>query len=239
MLRKHVFVLYWLLLTAGMVVGAVVLWQLGMFHQLFDSDVSRISTIILLVFLLSSCHAGFYLFRFSMELEAIRAQGRRLLALPADDRPDAIAAGDGVPPRLRKQLSAIVRRHHGSSVTSPPENSSLIQMLDNRIKAPVRLGWLLSDLLIKLGLLGTVIGFILMLGAISEGGNVDISNIDTLLTDMGSGMRVALFTTLTGLTTGTLLGFQYFIVERSADALTEHIVEFVEQPVAGHRHPGN
>ena len=167
------------------------------------------------------------------KLETIRAQDRRFLALPADDRVDAIATGDGVPPRLRNQWPAIVSRYNGSSTTGPPEKSSLIQMLDNRIKAPVRLGWLLSDLLIKLGLLGTVIGFILMLGAISGGGSVDISNIDTLLTDMGSGMRVALFTTLAGLTTGTLLGFQYFIVERSADVLMENIVEFVELRIAG------
>ncbi|MFC1681820.1 MotA/TolQ/ExbB proton channel family protein [Pseudomonadota bacterium] len=235
--RKHIFPLYWLLLSAGTAIAVVVLWQQDLFHQLFESDVSRLSSIILLVFLLASGHAGFYLFRFSSDLEAIRVQERRLSALPAGDRFSVISAGDGLSTRQRKQLSSIVLRCYGSKTAGLSENSSLIHMLDNQIKAPVRLGWLLSDLLIKLGLLGTVIGFILMLGAISGGGSVDISNIDTLLTNMGSGMRVALFTTLTGLTTGTLLGFQYFIVERSADLLMTNIAEFVELRIADAHHP--
>lgn len=226
--QKQVFTLYWLLLMAGSVVAAVVLWQLGLFYQLYVSDVSRLSSIIILVFVTASCHAGIYLFRFSSDTDAVRELDRSLEALPVNDRVRALSSRDGTPVRLQAQLSGIAQRFEGSNPGVFHENTILIQMLDNQIKAPVRLGWLLSDLLIKLGLLGTVIGFILMLGAISGGGSVDISNIDILLTDMGSGMRVALFTTLTGLACGTLLGFQYFIVERAADVLLAQISGLVE-----------
>lgn len=234
MRQKQVFTLYWLLLAAGVAITAVILWQHGLFQQLFESDTSRLSSIILLVFLLASCHAGFYLFRFSADLKAIEEQRRRLLMTPTRERSNVSTADEGIPPRLRGQLSAITTRHDGSEPSNTVGTSTLVGMLDNQIKAPVQLGWLLSDLLIKLGLLGTVIGFILMLGAISEGGSIDISNIDTLLTDMGSGMRVALFTTLTGLITGTLLGFQYYIVERAADVLMASIAEYIELHIASH-----
>jgi hypothetical protein len=228
MYHKHLFTLHWMLLAAGMVILAFVIWQHGLFHQLFHSDVSRLSSIILLVFLIASFHAAFHLFRFSRDTEAVRQQDEKLKRLPLTERFRILSSGQGFPSRLKKQLSAIASRYESMNSAASLENTMLMQMLDNQIKAPVRLGWLLSDLLIKLGLLGTVIGFILMLGAISDGGSVDSSNIDVLLTDMGSGMRVALFTTLTGLTTGTVLGFQYFIVERSADVLMARVTELVE-----------
>ncbi len=232
MYHKHLFTLHWMLLAAGIVIFAFIIWQQGLFHQLFQSDVSRLSSIILLVFLISSLHAAFHLFRFSRDTEAVRQQDEKLKLAPLTERFRILSSGKGFPPRLKTQLSAIASRCESMNSASSLENTMLMQMLDNQIKAPVRLGWLLSDLLIKLGLLGTVIGFILMLGAISDGGSVDSSNIDVLLTDMGSGMRVALFTTLTGLTTGTLLGFQYFIVERSADVLMTRVTELVELRLA-------
>ena len=37
-----------------------------------------------------------------------------------------------------------------------------------------------------------------------------------------AGMRIALFTTLAGITAGLLLGIQYRIAERGADALEYH-----------------
>ena len=226
--RNQAFVLYWLLLMAGILVAAVVLWHQGLFHQLFASDVSRLSSVILAAFLVSSVHAGFYLIRFTRDAETLRKQWAGNVSILSDGPPGAVDA-DGIPRRIKDPLSAIEGRHRSRIPPDGLQYSEPFRMLENQIKAPVRFGWLLSDLLIKLGLLGTVVGFILMLGAISGGAAVDISNIDTLLAEMGSGMRVALFTTLTGLSTGTLLGFQYFIVERSADTLLAVVIRLIER----------
>jgi biopolymer transport protein ExbB/TolQ len=62
-------------------------------------------------------------------------------------------------------------------------------------------------------LVGTVIGFILMLSPIAEMESFESNNIRNLLTAMSSGMAVALFTTLTGLITSTLLKVQYFLAD--------------------------
>ena len=74
-------------------------------------------------------------------------------------------------------------------------------------------GYFISDLLLRLGLVGTVIGFILMLSPIAEMESFESNNIRNLLTAMSSGMAVALFTTLTGLITSTLLKVQYFLAD--------------------------
>ena len=85
----------------------------------------------------------------------------------------------------------------------------LAEHLENRHA----LGYFVSDLLLKLGLVGTVIGFILMLSPIAEMESFESNNIRNLLTAMSSGMAVALFTTLTGLITSTLLKVQYFLAD--------------------------
>ena len=75
------------------------------------------------------------------------------------------------------------------------------------------LGYLAVDILLKLGLTGTVIGFILMLLPIGEIRDFDPQVLQQLLATMSGGMAVALYTTLTGLVTSMLLKFQYFVLD--------------------------
>ena len=70
------------------------------------------------------------------------------------------------------------------------------------------LGHFTCDVLLKLGLLGTVVGFILMLLPIGEIEEFDPSLMRELLSAMSAGMAVALYTTLAGLTTSTRLKLQ-------------------------------
>ena len=63
-----------------------------------------------------------------------------------------------------------------------------------------RIAWFIAESLMALGMIGTVIGFILMLGSSFE--SIDVSNTETLkstLTSMAIGMSTALYTTVTGL----------------------------------------
>ena len=79
--------------------------------------------------------------------------------------------------------------------------------------AKLETGWFVVDLLLKLGLVGTVIGFIIMLSAITEIENFDFTLMNKLLQNMSDGMKVALYTTLTGLVTSILLSMQYKYLE--------------------------
>ena len=79
-----------------------------------------------------------------------------------------------------------------------------------------------------MGLLGTVVGFILMLGPISALDTTDQGAIKAALGAMSSGMAVALYTTLTGLIGGMLLKIQGFLLENAVDELIHRITWLTE-----------
>ena len=129
---------------------------------------------------------------------------------------------------VSRQLALIVRL----PLDQQGLQGALIEALERRIMGAHQLGWLLADLMVKLGLLGTVVGFIAMLGALTTLGSFDVAAIQGLLLDMSTGMRIALFTTLSGLGAGVLLGIQYHVVERGAEQLLARIAEVSAQVVA-------
>jgi hypothetical protein len=75
--------------------------------------------------------------------------------------------------------------------------------LSDSICTRAKVGWFFSDALMTLGMLGTVLGFIMML----EG---DITAAKAALASMSKGMGVALYTTAAGVICGLLLKVQLF-----------------------------
>ena len=104
----------------------------------------------------------------------------------------------------------------------------MLERLENALGRGHETGWFVADLMIRLGLLGTVIGFIFMLGSVADVSSVDIHALQQLLTNMSGGMRIALYTTLTGLGAGMLLGLQYRLLDQAADRLMAEIIELSE-----------
>jgi hypothetical protein len=83
-----------------------------------------------------------------------------------------------------------------------------------------KIGWYLAETALALGMLGTLAGFLLMLGTAFT--NIDISNTATLqtaLTNMALGMSTALYTTLVGLIVSIFLKSQLVNLEHYADGL--------------------
>lgn len=107
-------------------------------------------------------------------------------------------------------------------VNNSSERISLT-LVEDELSNKHSLGYLAIDVLLKLGLTGTVIGFILMLLPIGEIQDFDPKVLQQLLSTMSGGMAVALYTTLTGLVTSMLLKFQYFILDSSLSHTLNHI----------------
>ena len=99
------------------------------------------------------------------------------------------------------------------------ESQGLLRILEDELSNRHALGHMISDILLKLGLTGTVVGFILMLLPIGEMKDFDPEKIQPLLSSMSGGMAVALYTTLSGLITSTMLKFQYFLLDSSLSKL--------------------
>ena len=75
-------------------------------------------------------------------------------------------------------------------------------------------GWFISESCLALGMVGTVTGFLIMLGTAFE--NVDVTNAATLqqaLADMATGMSTALWTTLVGLVSSLIIKVQLVNLE--------------------------
>ncbi len=82
-------------------------------------------------------------------------------------------------------------------------------------------GWFTADALLKIGLLGTIIGFILMLSPIASLASFDPASLQKALGEMSGGMAVALYTTLSGLIANIVLRFQFQFL---ADAMQKLIL---------------
>lgn len=71
-------------------------------------------------------------------------------------------------------------------------------------------GWFFSELCLTLGMLGTVIGFVLMLGGFELLDMNNTASMNSFITSFGHGMSKALYATLTGIVCSILLKLQYF-----------------------------
>jgi len=123
---------------------------------------------------------------------------------------------------LDKEISSLDHTNHPTLIRSFIDNASKenssnqknnLDLLQDELSNRHALGYLAVDILLKLGLTGTVIGFILMLLPIGEIKDFDPQILQKLLATMSGGMAVALYTTLTGLVTSMLLKFQYFLLD--------------------------
>ena len=78
----------------------------------------------------------------------------------------------------------------------------------------VEKGWLWSDIVLSLGMIGTVIGFMIMLGSFVGVDFSDFDSVQGLITKLSAGMATSLSTTLVGLIASVILKLQFFGLER-------------------------
>ena len=75
-------------------------------------------------------------------------------------------------------------------------------------------GWLWSDIVLSLGMIGTVIGFMMMLAGFIDIDFSDFDSVQVLITKLSAGMSTSLSTTLVGLIASVILKLQFFGLER-------------------------
>ena len=79
-------------------------------------------------------------------------------------------------------------------------------------------GWFIAESCVVLGLIGTVTGFILMLGtAFTELDVTNIVSVQNALVKMSLGMSTALYTTLVGLISSLAIKIQLVTIERQIE----------------------
>jgi len=163
-----------------------VLYDLNFLNLILVSDKSKISMVILTIYLVATMHWMYVARNLDSEMK-----------------------GGG-------KVSDFLMISESKTSTG---RQSLLKILEDELSNRHALGHMISDILLKLGLTGTVVGFILMLLPIGEMKDFDPEKIQPLLSSMSGGMAVALYTTLSGLVTSTVLKFQYFLLDSSLSKL--------------------
>lgn len=125
---------------------------------------------------------------------------------------------------LAREAEVLLKPHEGSGMGGD-STTLAAELLAEKLRGQHQIGWFVSGVLIKLGLLGTVIGFVIMLASVGKLESLDITQVQHLMQQMTQGMKIALNTTIFGLVSSILLGMQYLFLDRSADKLVAEAVQ--------------
>jgi MotA/TolQ/ExbB proton channel family len=216
---EHVLLLKGLLLLSVVGFAFAGAWQHGLLHRVWREDMTGISVAITVVFLVATAHGSVCLLRLSRALNHLANVQR---AVATDDRSKALLP-DGCVSRYIRDLHTKASLSKGTV-----DQGLLLDTFEAELKQGHLFGWFIADLLLSLGLLGTVIGFIAMLGPISGLDAGDQSALKGALAAMSGGMAVALYTTLTGLIGGMLLKVQGFLLDGAVDELVRRTTRLTE-----------
>ncbi len=226
--RDFLPMLRWLILMSLTGFGLAVIWQLGVIQAMFATDRTRISSLILGLFALTSLHCLAQTWFVSRELVATRVFREALLrdlarasvTLGEADQ----APKDSMIARHVANLVAKARAQGGRRV----DQTLLLRVLADRLRSRERLGVFVSEALLRLALLGTAVGFILMLIPLAGLTAFDPETMRKALSGMSGGMAIALNITVTGIATALLLKLQYFFLDTGVVDLVDTITEVTE-----------
>jgi hypothetical protein len=214
-------VLKWVLLMTLIVIGAVVSYDYGLLTYLFAADRSRITVLIAVLYVGFSGHCLWILVELSREYR--RALHLKNMLATAAGVPD-MPRGGGL---IDSYVADVIRsREHPSEVEG---NAHLLMMsLGASFRRRTKIGTYGTDLLYKLGMLGTMVGFVMMLNSMGDMASFDVDTLRAALQKMIAGMAVSLLTTIAGLIGGILLRLEYNIADALVTDISQTAVSFTE-----------
>jgi hypothetical protein len=221
--NDHTPLLRWLMFTGVSAFGFVIAWYYGLFHLMLVSDKTYISPIIGVLYLAATAHCFVRTAAISREMDSAQRVSsivrRGAQSFKVVGQEVVTADGTRLPPgqvtaHIRNLiLKAGLQGHHRLDQTL------LLRGLADALRGPNQLGPFASDALLKLGLLGTIIGFIMMLAPIAGLDAADRASVKSSMGLMSDGMAVAMYTTLSGLIGSILLQTQYYMLDESTAKL--------------------
>lgn len=237
--NDYIYLQTWLILATVCLFAGTIAYQQGLIEVMLQTDQSYLSLLILIIFLVASGHAAWNIAATATRIEA----AGKMLDGKIDEsfQPNASPLSARTTIQLSDPPNQFVGNFvrdvkdssaHARATSSAQSNNHILEIYADQLRAPVELGWFIVDILIRLGLLGTIVGFILILRSLIDGPLPSADQIQTLLVSMSGGMGTALFTTLAGLTTATLLGVQYMVLGRSVETLIASLIRIDERTQA-------
>jgi hypothetical protein len=194
--------LLWLAYMGLLLGGAWLLAQRGVWALLLQADPTGLTLSIVVVFVLASVWVG-----------------RRAWLLGWQHQALAVFQGTAV---SHASEGVWVLRYWREHQALDPHTAR--ELLAERCHGPQEMGWWVNGILIKLGLLGKVIGFSILAFELGQMEGFDPTQTAQLLKSLTGGLGVALLTTMAGLAANMLLGVQLMRLDRFADGLMSEIL---------------
>ncbi len=204
-----------LMLTAFALIAA---WHYGLLQQVLFDEPSGLACVIALVFVIAAIQGSASVWQLSKASNAVRVIEKHLTVEPS--LPVSLPEGP-----VRRYIEALARRE-APKAGDPAD--TLLDAFTSEVTAGHAFGWFVSDVLLSLGLLGTVIGFIAMLAPIGALDGGDEVALKSALTEMSGGMAIALYTTLVGLIGALWLKLQGYLLDHGADQVIRRMKWVIE-----------
>jgi len=178
-------------------------WAQGLVAKVINSDVTNMVILISVVFIVGLILSGYRVWKVSKQLNA---------AYDFD-------------PKQRSRAADFLRKSKGKDAGTRANLGQALRLkLFSRI---VHIRYIASSLTI-LGLIGTVLGFIIALSGVDPEVASNPSAISPMVTQLIEGMSVALYTTLVGSILSVWLGLIYQMLATGTSNLVSKIIELAE-----------
>ena len=198
--RSYLLILRFIVLNVAATAMVVFGWMKGWISDVAKQDVTQISLFIVGVFICGWLICCWKVVRCSQELNSVKTEG------------------PGTHSRFGR-YGALVAGIEGDS------RVAIAECLRSRMYARISVVRLIANNLIILGLIGTVIGFIISLGGVDAERVADIASVAPMVSTLIKGMSVALYTTLVGAVLHVWLMMCYQVLATGTVNLVNAIIE--------------
>jgi hypothetical protein len=231
--RDYFPLLRWMIFTGVTLFGFALAWHYGLFQLMAAQDRSGISVFICILYVAISGHCLASIIAVSREIntahrvreqvmngvKSYRIEGRRVVT----NNGTTLPAG-----RVTDYIRNLVVKAEKQGGGRRLDQTLLLRGLADKLRAPMQFGAFAGDALLKLGLLGTIVGFILMLLPIASLDNFEPTSMKSSMKVMSGGMAVAMYTTLAGLVGSILVKAQYYILDNASAYLFDVTTDLTE-----------
>ena len=231
--RDYFPLLRWMIFTGVTLFGFAIAWRYRLFQLMTAQDQSGISLFICLLYIAISGHCLVCIIAVSREINTAHRVRDRVMngitAYRAEGR--QVVTDDGMPlptGRITDYIRNLVVKAEKQGRARRLDQTLLLRGLADKLRSPMQFGAFAGDALLKLGLLGTIVGFILMLLPLATLENFDAASMKSSMKVMSGGMAVAMYTTLAGLVGSILVKAQYYILDNASSYLFDVTTDLTE-----------
>tara|TARA_Y100001936_G_C16074827_1_gene673299 strand:- start:1959 stop:2573 length:615 start_codon:yes stop_codon:yes gene_type:complete len=188
-------------LVAFALLGAA--WAQGLVAKVINADVTNMVVLICAVFITGLILAGYRLWKVSQQLNAAY----------------------NFNPKEKSRAADFLKQTKGKDA---PSRANITQALKLKLFSRIVHIRYIANSLTVLGLIGTVLGFIIALSGVDPDVASNPSSISPMVAQLIEGMSVALYTTLVGAILSVWLGLIYQMLATGTSNLVSKIIELSE-----------